>query len=178
MAKDKQIGMLIPIEDRNGRQAVSARMLHVFLESKKDFSDWIKFKVNQCDLVENQDYEVLHPKFGEQKGRGGHNKIEYALTIDAAKEISMVEGNERGKQARRYFIECERQLKATTLTLPNFANPAEAARAWAEQYELKQAKIYIFIDKDDNHLLLGKCITKGECTTMHTLPAIKKNKEL
>lgn len=38
-------------------------------------------------LPENQDYEVLHPKFGEQKGRGGHNKIEYALTIDAAKAI-------------------------------------------------------------------------------------------
>ena len=56
-------------------------------------------------INENQDYEVLHPKFGEQKGRGGHNKMEYALTIDAAKEISMVEGNERGKKARRYFIE-------------------------------------------------------------------------
>lgn len=81
MAKDKQIGVLIPIEDRNGRQAVSARMLHGFLGSKKDFSGWIKFKIAQCDLIENQDYEVF-TKIGENQ-KGGRPTTEYALTIDA-----------------------------------------------------------------------------------------------
>ena len=55
------------------------------------------------------DYVLLH-NFVEQVS-GTKHRIEYALTVDAAKELSMVEGNEKGKQARRYFIECERKLK-------------------------------------------------------------------
>ena len=100
---------LIKITEHAGKKAVSARELHSFLESKKDFSDWIKYRINKYDLVENQDY-VLLPNFGEQTGQGGHNKIEYALTLDCAKELAMVEGNAKGKQARRYFIACEEKL--------------------------------------------------------------------
>ena len=36
--------------------------------------------------------------------------IEYHITLDMAKELSMVERNEKGKQARKYFIECEKKL--------------------------------------------------------------------
>ena len=106
---------LIKITESNGKKAVNARDLHEFLESKKDFSSWIKDRIERYDFVENEDYVVLLPKVGEQTGRGGHNKIEYALSMDAAKELSMVEGNEKGKQARRYFIECEKALKENRL---------------------------------------------------------------
>lgn len=100
---------LIKVREQNGKQAVSARELHQFLESKQDFSNWIKNRIEKYGLVENQDYSLLN-NFIEQTGRGGHNRIEYALTIDAAKELAMVEGNEKGKQARQYFIDCEKQL--------------------------------------------------------------------
>ena len=100
---------LIPISEKDGKRAVSARDLHSFLESKQDFSTWIKNRIDKYDLVENVDYAVFH-KFMENPN-GGRPQIEYALTVDAAKELSMVEGNEKGKQARRYFIECERKLK-------------------------------------------------------------------
>ena len=100
---------LIPISENNGKRAVNARDLHSFLESKQDFSTWIKNRIDKYDLVENVDYAVFH-KFMENPN-GGRPQIEYALTVDAAKELSMVEGNEKGKQARRYFIECERKLK-------------------------------------------------------------------
>ena len=107
---------LIKITEQNGKQAVSARELHVFLESKQDFSTWIKNRIEKYGFIENQDFEVFH-NFMENPN-GGRPLIEYALTIDCAKEISMVEGNEKGKQARRYFIECERVAKnpVTTLT--------------------------------------------------------------
>jgi len=52
------------------------------------FSDWFKYRISQYDLIENQDYSLLH-NLGEQKQRGGHNKIEYALTIDCDKELSI-----------------------------------------------------------------------------------------
>jgi phage anti-repressor protein len=112
---------LIPISEHNGKKAVNARLLHAFLESKKDFSDWIKYRIEKYGFIENQDYQVLLPKKGEQTGSGGHNRIEYALSIDCAKELAMVEGNEKGKQARQYFIACE--AKANQQSKP--LTPAE-----------------------------------------------------
>lgn len=103
------VGALIPINDNNGKRAVSARDLHTFLESKQQFADWIKNRITKYDLVENVDYVVFHNSMKNLEG--GRPQIEYALTIDAAKELSMVEGNERGKQARKYFIACEQKLK-------------------------------------------------------------------
>lgn len=79
---------IIKITENNGKRAVSARELHAFLESKQDFSTWIKSRIEKYGLVENQDYEVFH-NFMENPS-GGRPLIEYALTVDAAKELSMV----------------------------------------------------------------------------------------
>ena len=100
---------LIKITEQNGKRAVSARELHRFLESKRDFSNWIKDRIEKYGFIENQDFEVFN-NFGENPN-GGRPLIEYALTLDTAKEIAMVEGNEKGKQARRYFIECEKLVQ-------------------------------------------------------------------
>lgn len=108
MNESKEIKELIPIEDRNGQKAVSARMLHAFLESKKDFSSWIKNRISKYGFVENVDYEVF-TQLGENPN-GGRPSIEYALSINMAKELSMVEGNEKGKQARRYFIKFGKRI--------------------------------------------------------------------
>lgn len=135
---------IIRIEERNGQQAVSARELHCFLESKKDFSSWIKDRIERYGFIENQDYCLL-TEMGEQKGRGGHNKIEYILTVDAAKELSMVEGNEKGKQARRYFIEAEkafRQVVASRPAIPQTLSEAlRLAADQAEQIEVQQKQL-------------------------------------
>lgn len=104
------MGELIKITDHNGKGAVSARELYAFLESKRDFSNWIKDRIEKYGFIENQDFQLLN-NFGEQNGRGGHNKIEYILSTDCAKEISMVEGNEKGRQVRQYFIEYEKLAK-------------------------------------------------------------------
>ena len=110
MAQENNIGRLLPISENNGIQAVSGRYLHSFLGSKKQFADWIKIRIKQYGFIENQDYEVFASPNSEAI-RGGSNKVEYALSIDMAKELSMVERTERGRQARRYFIECEQALK-------------------------------------------------------------------
>lgn len=135
---------IIRIEERNGQQAVSARELHCFLESKKDFSSWIKDRIERYGFIENQDYCLL-TEIGEQKGRGGHNKIEYILTVDAAKELSMVEGNDKGKQARRYFIEAEkafRQVLSQRPAIPQtFSEALRLAASQAEQIEQQQKQL-------------------------------------
>jgi phage anti-repressor protein len=106
---------LIKITEQDGIKAVSARELHGFLGSKQRFADWIKNRINQYGLVENEDFVRFHKsmKSNESLQRGGDKRsIEYALSIDCAKELSMVEGNEKGKQARRYFIERDKELRA------------------------------------------------------------------
>lgn len=104
---------LIPITqqqfDSGLLQTVNARELHAFLEVGKDFSTWIRDRIEQYNFVENQDF-IIFPEIGEKSGRGRPSK-EYYLTLDMAKELAMVERNEKGKQARQYFIECERKAK-------------------------------------------------------------------
>lgn len=113
-----------------------ARELHDFLESKQEFANWIKNRIKQYGFVENQDFEVFDNFV--RNPQGGRPAVEYALSIDMAKELSMVENNEKGRIARKYFIACEDKLKQGLLVMPNFSNPAEAARAWADQYEHRQ----------------------------------------
>lgn len=121
---------LIKITERDGQRAVNARELHRFLESKQDFSNWIKKRIEKYGFIENQDFEVFNNSIENPKG--GRPTIEYALSIDMAKELSMVENNERGRQARKYFIECEKVAKEQMYVPKNFA---EALRLAAEQQE-------------------------------------------
>ena len=89
--------------------AVNARDLWKFLESKQDFSTWIKRRIEKYDFIEGQDY-LLH-KFVEQLPSGAKHCIEYLISLDMAKELAMVENNERGRQARQYFIEVEKRFR-------------------------------------------------------------------
>lgn len=100
---------LIQIIEHNGQRAVNARELHAFLDNKRQFADWIKQRIEQYGFVKNQDYEVFH-NFVKRE-TGGSTRIEYALSLDMAKELSMVENNEKGRMARKYFIQCEKRLQ-------------------------------------------------------------------
>ncbi|WP_238149141.1 antA/AntB antirepressor family protein [Arsenophonus endosymbiont of Aleurodicus floccissimus] len=102
-----------------------------------------KKRISDYGFVENIDYVVFHNSV--ENPFGGRPAKEYYISLDMAKELSMVERNEKGKQARQYFIECERRIlqpqlpnNPTTLGLPNFLDPAESAIAWAEQYKKVQ----------------------------------------
>ena len=106
---------LIPLQPQtingNAVETVSARTLHEFLESKQDFSTWIKNRIEKYEFVENQDFVRFHKKMEANNA----TMIEYHITLNMAKELAMVENNDKGKQARRYFIECEKKLKGQTV---------------------------------------------------------------
>lgn len=88
--------------------SVNARDLWVALESKQDFSTWIKARLEQTYAVENEDYGVFQKAVENLKG--GRPLLEYVLSLDLAKNISMLEKKEKGNQIRKYFISCEKQL--------------------------------------------------------------------
>jgi phage anti-repressor protein len=128
---------LIKISRHNGKRAVSARQLHAFLESKREFSTWIKDRIKKYGLVENQDYA----RFDEIVKTTGGRLIEYALSISAAKELSMVEGNAKGKQARQYFIQCEEALKEAVKPLSTLDMLELTIKGMREnQQELQEVK--------------------------------------
>lgn len=122
---------LIPIraaeiggEDVN---AILARDLHEFLAVGKDYSTWFKDRIVQYEFTLGVDFEVtvaadLLPEIGEQT-RGGHNRVEHLVTLSMAKELAMVERTPKGKEARQYFIECERRAFAQP-AVPQLNDPA------------------------------------------------------
>lgn len=100
---------LIKITEQNGERAVNARELHQFLEVETRFNDWISRRIEEYQFIEKQDFEVLLKN--EKNSNGGRPLKEYIISIDMAKELSMVERNEKGKLARLYFIEMEKKAK-------------------------------------------------------------------
>ncbi|WP_074177120.1 antA/AntB antirepressor family protein [Salmonella enterica] len=97
----------------------NARDLHEFLEVGKDFSNWIRARLNEYGFVENLDYILFSPNLAKTPGR---RRKDYHLTLDTAKELAMVERNEKGRQIRRYFIECEKKLREDTAKTQNPLN--------------------------------------------------------
>ncbi|EKK9071757.1 antA/AntB antirepressor family protein [Campylobacter coli] len=94
---DKTIGAEI--------NSANAREIFQFLNSEQEYSNWIKNRISHYNFIENQDYiiELVYTK--------GRPRKEYYVTLDMAKKLCMVENNEKGRQARCYFIECEKRLK-------------------------------------------------------------------
>ncbi|EFO30080.1 toxin-antitoxin system, toxin component, Bro family [Roseibium sp. TrichSKD4] len=135
-------------------QTVDARELHGFLECGEEFAHWIKQRISQYGFVENRDFVTFREN--SQKGRP---RQEYALSLDMAKELAMVERNDKGKQARQYFIECERRAKQPVTVDGLLANPGqllEITKGYALQIAEKDRQIEGMQKEVDAHERLTK----------------------
>ena len=119
-------------ENQAFHQAVSARELHGFLSGRERFSKWFE-RMCSYGFEINTDYVGCTIQYT----LSNQELQDYLLTVDMAKEISMIQRSDKGRQARQYFIECERKVISNqpAIALPNFTNPADAAIAWAAQYK-------------------------------------------
>lgn len=127
---------LIPINrSKGGKDVVSARALWYFLEVGTEFSRWINRRIEEYGFIKGVDFSSFLAE-----SSGGRQAQEFAITLDMAKELSMVERTEKGQQARRYFIECEKQLReiveAPRPALPT--NYKDALKALLEEVEQKE----------------------------------------
>jgi len=95
---------LLNIREENGKSVISAKELYEFLEPQTEFYHWCK-RMFEYGFIEDVDFTS---KMTESTG--GRPSKDYALTIDCAKEISMLQRTDKGKEARLYFIECEKRL--------------------------------------------------------------------
>lgn len=113
---------------------VNARDLHAFLGVKTEFKDWIARRIKDFGFVENTDFCSFL-----SESSGGRPSKEFSVSLSMAKELAMVERNAKGKQARLYFIECEKiaKAKAAAPALPDYPT---ALRQLASSLE-KQAAL-------------------------------------
>jgi phage anti-repressor protein len=109
---------------------VDAAMLHFFLRVKKDFTSWVKNRVESAQLVEGEDFRIL-TNLGENV-RVGRPRAEYWLSVDAAKHCAMLEGGERGRRIRQYFIDSEKRARLM------FSDPLTAAKMYVEAEEKRR----------------------------------------
>ena len=107
----------------NERITLSARELHKFLEIETPFKKWFG-RMAEYGFQENIDFREVMDKI-VQNPQGGRPSTDYEISIDMAKEISMLQRSEKGKQARQYFIELEKkwnspeQIMARAVLLSN-----------------------------------------------------------
>lgn len=114
-------------------QTVDARELHGKLGVGRDFSNWIKARIAEYAFTPHIDYVEVSARSGENPA-GGRPRVEYALSLDMAKELAMVENNEIGRATRRYFLACERRAKGLAPAAPAIPQTyAEALRLAADQ---------------------------------------------
>jgi phage anti-repressor protein len=134
---ERAVARLLPVQPHRigeGRvETIAATKLHTYLEVGTEAAKWMERRIGTYGFVEGVDY-VLETRSSELTGKwGGQNAKEWHLTLDMAKELAMVERNEKGREARRYFINCERRLKAAaegdTKTLFDVAEEAASAVA-------------------------------------------------
>ncbi|HEM4056702.1 TPA: phage antirepressor KilAC domain-containing protein [Streptococcus suis] len=94
----------------NQEPVVSGRQLHEALGVNSNYTTWFD-RMTEYGFTENEDY-VLLSNFGNQTGRGGHNKVDHVIKLDMAKEIAMIQRTDRGKQVRQYFIQVEKDYNS------------------------------------------------------------------
>lgn len=116
------------------KQSVDARELYQALGlDKSQWSRWHKQNIAENPFaIDGEDFE------GFDMMSNGNWTQNYVLSIDFAKKLAMQVRTEKGEQVRDYFLECERKASQPVIALPDFTNPVEAARAFADQYEAKQ----------------------------------------
>ena len=94
----------------NHEPIVSGRQLHEVLGVNSNYTTWFD-RMTDYGFTENEDY-VLLSNFGNQTGRGGHNKVDHIIKLDMAKEIAMIQRTDKGKAVRQYFIQVEKDFNS------------------------------------------------------------------
>ena len=126
-------------ETDKGEKIVDGRELHGVLESKQDFSTWIKKRIFESDAVADKDFSRFHKKMEANNA----TSIEYYLKLDIAKEIAMLERNEIGKKVRKHFIEIENRYKRQIIDRTQLSPQTQLMLAMSESIaktELEQKR--------------------------------------
>lgn len=133
---------LIKVEVKNGEQLVSGRELHKFLGIGTEYMKWFS-RMTNYGFIENVDFIVIVKNDEDDTAFGGIRKsTDHLIKLNMAKEISMLQRNEKGKEARTYFIKCEEAWNSPEMILAR-ANQIQSRMIedYAKKIEVLENKI-------------------------------------
>lgn len=165
------------------QQLVNARDLHSILESGQKFADWIKNRIEKYGFVENEDFRFISSRNGDNQGLRrflpGGNKTEYHLSLDMAKHLAMLECNDKGRQARTYFVQMEKLARQEIPAVFRSQHAVRPFQVEALQMErMKEAlltaypawkKIKRYFEMGLTQKEIGRLIKRSESTVRHHL---------
>lgn len=168
--------------NENGEVILSGRELHEFLEVQTPYKKWFDRMV-EYGFIENIDFIVMDKIVQDETVFGGVRKmIDHVLKLDMAKEISMIQRNEKGKQARQYFLEIERQWNSPEMVMKRAMDYLNAKVAQLTTSNLKleqQVKEYKpKADYVDSILKNKGLVTIGQIAKDYGMSAVKMNELL
>lgn len=123
---------LVMVNEQNNEQVVSGRALHEFLEVATPYTKWFA-RMCEYGFAENEDYAVTDKNVRNSNG-GKQTIADHILKLDMAKELCMLARSEKGKQARRYFLELEREWNSPE-------------KVMARALKIAQQKLMVFGDR-------------------------------
>lgn len=144
------VAQLIPLTNHEGITAVLGRDLHRFLEVNTEYRHWFPRMV-EYGFVAGEDYAVKNDRVQDSLGRE-REATNHVLTLDMAKQIAMIQRTDKGRQAREYFIECERIAKNSAPAVPQtYAEALRAAADAADKAAALEAKTIADAPKVEYH---------------------------
>jgi len=116
---------LITINYNGDNQTVLGRELHEFLEVKTQYKDWFP-RMCEYGFTENEDFNSLKNEQVQMEGNRSVSRtiLDHQMTVEMAKEISMLQRSDKGKLARQYFIELEKKWNSPEAVMARALNMA------------------------------------------------------
>lgn len=113
---------LLKVEvNENQEQVISGRELHMFLNIGIEYAKWFS-RMCEYGFEENRDFKVIVKN--DENSKGGRPSTDHIMKLDMAKELCMLARNEKGKQARHYFLEVERDWNSPEKVMARALNIA------------------------------------------------------
>ncbi len=166
-----ETGLIKVYETDKGEKVVNARELHCGLQSKQDFSTWVKIRLGECDSVENKDYIRFHKKMEANNA----TMTEYILKLSIAKEMAMLERNEKGKLYRKYLIDVEEKYKSQFQLQFNIPQTLPEALRFAADLAEENAKLLPKANSFDSFMNSEGNLTVEETAKTLNIKGIGRN---
>lgn len=154
---------LVKVTNENSKLTVLGRDLHKFLEIETPYTIWVK-RMLEYGFIENHDFVTIM-----LESTGGRPSENHQITLDMAKEISMIQRSPKGKEARQYFLECEKKLKGNLFALPGSLKEAYLMLAKQEEEKEKLA-----LERDTAIETKAYISDKKTATAMNTASQLRK----